>query len=184
MIRTAIAALGCTAIATNASVMSFTDDLTDGVFDFPFNYDFSSDFSGGYFNTLDAGTGLLLASDEVVITFDPSITDISAATLSIGDFTGGQGTDMTITFEGTLGEIETYTEADGGLLVPFVGDYTIGYSGSFDLASITVSGFEAVIRDVTIRGVPTPGAIAVAGIAGSAATRRRREYDRSKDPNR
>lgn len=177
MVRTAMAfgLVGAIAASASASFTSYTDDLTDGAFDFPFMYDFSTDFTGGGdFNSLDAGTGLLLASDEVIITFDASLNDILAATLSIGDFTGGQGTDMMITFTGTGGEVETYTEADGGLTVPFVGDYTIGYSGTFALQSITVSGFEAVIYDITIREIPTPGFAALASLAGLAATRRRR----------
>ena len=120
------------------------------------------------------GEGLLLASDEVTITFSDSIGEINAATLSLGDFTPGLDPDMTITFLGTMGEIEVYSEADGGLTPNHTGEYTIGYSGTFDLASVTVSGFEAYVRDITVRAIPAPGALALVGLGGLAATRRRR----------
>ena len=166
-------ALSCGA-AVAGGPMPFGDDLTDGLFDPAFNYDFSSDFPGngpgGDFNSLDPGpgAGLLLASDEVVITW-PGIPDaIGLAQVDFTDYTGPGATE--VEFFGTLGSM-LFSNATVSALESFQVDMSSGIGA---ITSIRISAFETYVHSISLRSIPTPGALALLGVAGMAGLRRRR----------
>lgn len=165
----AAAALGAPAFAT---VMGFNDDLTDGAFDPVFAYDFSSDFAGngpgGDFNSLDPGVGLCLCSDEVFITFPGAGMPVGLAQVDLTDFTGVGATE--IEFIGTLGSL-SFSNAMVSMPESFVAGPSDGIGA---ITAVRVSAFETFVTRVSIRTIPTPGGLALAGVAGLALVRRRR----------
>lgn len=161
-------------LATSASgqILSVTDDLTDGMFDSFFNYDFSSDFAGNGvgndFNDLD-GQGMLLASDEVLITFPGAAGgEILEVNVSYTDFTGIGATDFLAI---GLNGMTTDSNSTVGMLASF-------HASSSQIGSIQsaqIGAFETYISSITVRyRVPTPASSAVLGLGGLIAMRRRR----------
>lgn len=173
MFRSALCVAAVLAVNASAQIVSVTDDLTDGVFDSFFNYDFSADFSGNGpgndFNSLDNMFGLLLASDEVLITF-PGAAGGEVLELSVNyrDFTGVGAT----TFE-AVGLNGSKFGANSSVSTPevFGASFTeIGF-----LTSVNITAFESYVTSITVRyRVPTPATAGLLGFAGLIATRRRR----------
>lgn len=174
MIKRALMAAAVVAIAGSASgqILSVTDDLTDGLFDAFFSYDLSSDFAGngvgGDFNELGA-SGLLLASDEVLITFPGAAGgNVLEVNISFIDFTGVGATE----FEAIgLGGMANDANTTVGQLESFhASSSSIGF-----IQSAQVGAFETYIKSITVRyEVPAPAGTAVLGLAGLGAMRRRR----------
>ncbi len=167
----AAAVVAFTGSATG-QIVSVTDDLTDGMLDAFFSYDLSSDFAGNGpgndFNQLD-GQGLLLASDEVLITFPGAAGgNVLEVNISFVDFTGIGATE----FEAIgLGGVANDANTTVGQPESFHASFSqIGF-----IQSAQVGAFETYIKSITVRyQVPAPAGAAVLGFAGLAATRRRR----------
>ncbi len=154
-------------------IVSVTDDLTDGVLDPFFSYDLSSDFAGngpgGDFNSLDLGSGLLLASDEVLITFPGAMGgEVLEVSIAFSDFTGVGAT----TFEaiGLMGSV-----TDSNSTVSMLETFGASSSSIGFIQSAQVGAFESYISSITVRyRIPTPATAGLLGLAGLAAARRRR----------
>lgn len=155
-------------LAAAGTIESITDDFTDGSFDAFFSYDFSSDF-GVNFNSIDA-SGLLLASDEVLITFPG--TGPAGRVLEVNvvftDFTGVGAT----TFEATgLNGIAN----DANDLVSTSEQFGASFTLIGDIQSVRINAFETFITSITVRyEVPAPAGAGVLAAAGLLAARRRR----------
>lgn len=150
-----------------AAQMSFTDDFTDGLLDPTFGYDFSSDFTGGGdFNSIDA-MGLLLASDEVVITFPGIAEPVGLFQIDFSDFTGIGATEVEVF--GTLGSVLLTNTTIGGpesiIVTPT--------DGLGEITSVRVSAFETFFERITVRTIPAPSTAALFGLGALAARRRR-----------
>jgi hypothetical protein len=173
MLRSAFCIVAAVAVSASAQIVSVTDDLTDGTFDSFFNYDFSADFPGNGpgndFNSLDNMFGLLLASDEVLITFPGAAGgEVLEVSVNYTDFTGvGATTFEAIGLSGSkLGANTTVSNPE-----VFGASFTeVGF-----LTSVNITAFESYVSSVTVRyRIPTPATAGLLGIAGMIATRRRR----------
>ena len=154
-------------------IVSVTDDLTDGALDPFFSYDFSSDFMGNGpgndFNSLDLGSGLLLASDEVFITFPGAMGgNVLEVNIAFEDFTGVGATDFEAI--GLMGSV-----MDSNSTVSTPESFSASSSSIGFIQSAEVGAFETYIRSITVRyEIPTPATAGLFGLAGLAAARRRR----------
>jgi hypothetical protein len=166
-----LAACAAAALTSAASAGFYAESFDDAAIDPFFNLDLSSDFTGGGdFNEISGGR-LLIAPDEVLITFNTAANEaVSYLQIVIGDFTDVGATQLE--WIGTLGTINI-----GNFLVQTPETFTLtAANGIGDLLSLRISGLETDIYSIEAetRMIPTNGTLALLGLGGLAMARRRR----------
>ena len=172
-----LAATGLAASASNAGVRAITEDFTDGMGGAAYNseltYDFGTDTDFAGFDTHDLYAGELnLWSDLVNVSVNSLGANeyIDAVSVTWTDFCGIGCTE--ITAYGLMSGSMTIGNADVGSQESFT--ITSADLGGQWISSFDLSSFEGRIERIDIRVVPAPTSLAMLGLGGLAAARRRR----------
>lgn len=164
-----LAALALAGLATSASARLIIEDFDGADFNPELTFDFSSDFTGG--DTSDHVDGILwLYADLADISVNSLGPDewIASVEVTWTDFCGLGCTNLEL-----LGDNNSFNIGNADI----AGSETV-FASMADLGepitNFTISSFEGRIERVVVDVVPTPSALALLGMGGLAAVRRRR----------
>lgn len=163
-----LAALALAGLATSTSARLIIEDFDGADFNPELTFDFSSDFGG---NTSDHIDGVLwLYADLADISVNSLGPDewIASVEVTWTDFCGLGCTNLEL-----LGDNNSFNIAN----MDVQGSETV-FASMADLGepitNFTLSSFEGRMERIVIDVVPTPSALALLGLGGLAAARRRR----------